>query len=259
MALAFVSSTVSANTAVATAVPVPYPASVAINNTLVLLVGTKPFSATITTPAGWTALGEITNGSVAGGVDTGSVKMAAFILPNALGTETGNLTVAITSGNASYGSMYRYTKAAGFGVQSGFASGTDGSAGTNWTVSYSSNPGITTGDHLVVGGIWPSDAANTISANALAATSATITAISPAAGDQNPRVSVGNQCGGNTAHTACTAGTASANGTWSSTHTLATNNGGSAVLVRLREVQAVQSARSPYIVHAQAIRRSTYY
>jgi len=88
---------------------------------------------------------------------------------------------------------------------------------------------------LVLGGVWPTDAADTISASALAATSATFSGI-VAAGDQNPRVTTGNDLGGNTNHCNCSAGTASANATWTSTHTLATNNAGSAILVRLREV-----------------------
>lgn len=258
MALAFVSSTLSAATAVATALPVPYNASIAAGNVLVLLIGVKPFDSTITTPAGWTALGEITNGSTAQGVDTGSVKMAAFLLPSAAGTETGNLTVTITTANSAYGAMYRYTKAAGTAVASGFSSGTDIAAGTGWSVTFSSNPGIVANDHLVLGGVWSTDAADTVSASAFAATSATFTGI-VAAGDQNPRVTTGNDLGGNTNHLSCATGAASAAGTWSATHTLATNNAGSGVLVRLREIIQTPAARSPYIVHAQAIRRSTYY
>jgi len=128
-------------------------------------------------------------------------------------------------------------------------------AGTSWSVSYSSNPGITSGDHLVLGGVWSTDAADTVSASAFAATGATIAGI-VAAGDQNPRVTTGSDLGGNTNHCNCSAGTASANGTWTSTHTLATNNSGSAVLVRIREVTP-PAARSPYVIGANANRRAS--
>ena len=253
MAISFVSSTVSANTASATALPVPYPASITIGNPLVLVVGVKPFNAVITTPDGWIPLGQITNGSTAQGVDTGSVLMAAFAR-EAVGGETGNLTVAITSGNSAYGAMYRYTKAGNQSAQFALATGTDTTVGTAWSVAYSSNPGITSGDHLVLGGVYPTDAANTVSASAFAATSATIAGII-ATGDQNPRVTTGNQLGGNTNHCNCSAGTASANGTWTATHTLATNNAGSAVLVRIREIP-LPSAKSPYTIGRLANRRS---
>jgi hypothetical protein len=253
VALAFVSSTISSATAVATAVPVPYPASITIGNPLVLLVGTKPFNSTITTPDGWQFLGQVTNGSTAQGVDTGSVLMAAYGR-EAVGGETGNLTVAITTANSSYGSIYRFTKAANQSAQFALATGTDTTAGTTWSVAYGSNPGIISGDHLVLGGVWSTDAADTVSASAFAATGATIAGI-VAAGDQNPRITTGNDLGGNTNHCNCTAGTASANGTWTATHTLATNNAGSAVLVRIREVPK-PSARSPMVVQAGAGRRS---
>lgn len=233
MALTFQSSTVSANNATATAVPVAYPTSTDSGDLLVLLVGTKPFNAVIQTPSFWTPLGSVTNGSTGQGADTGSVLMAAYVV-EAYATLTGNLTVNITSANSSYASMYRVTKASGQYYSTGFASGTDTAAGTGWSVTFGSNPGITSGDIVIVGGVWSTDVSNTISASAVAATSATFTGV-VAAGDQNPRVTTNNQLGGNTNHAACSAGTASANPTWTATHTATTNNAGSAVMVRLRE------------------------
>ena len=256
MALAFVSSTISATLASATALPVPYPASIVNGNPLVLLVGTKQYDSVIATPAGWIALGEVTNGTTATGTDTGSVKMAAFAR-EAVGGETGNLTVTISGAavSSSYGSIYRYTKAANQSAVFALATGTDAAAGTSWSVTYGSDPGITSGDHLVLGGVWSTDAADTISASALAATSATIAGI-VAAGDQNPRITTGNDLGGNTNHCNCTAGTAAAAPVWTATHTLATNNAGSAVIVRIREVPK-PSARSGLIVQSRANRRAS--
>lgn len=244
MALAYVSSTVSVAAASATACPCAYPASIAAGDVLVCVVGVKPFSAFVNIPPGWNPLGEVTNGSVAQGADVGSVKIAAFA-KEANGTESGSLTVSITNGNSSYVALYRFTKAAGQAVNFNAAFGTDTTVGTAWSAAFTSNPGITSGDHLVLGGVWPTDAASTVSASALAATGATFTGI-VAAGDQNPRITTGNDLGGNTNHCNCSAGTASANATWTHTQTLATNNAGAAVIVRLREI-APNAAGLPYV------------
>lgn len=233
MALAYVSSTISSATAVATAVPVAYPASIAIGDLLVLLVGTKPFNAVISPPSFWRPLGEITNGTNITTADTGSVKMAAFVL-EAGAALSGSLTVDIATANSSWASIVRVTKAANTYYDAALATGTDTTAGTTWSVAFGSNPGITSGDLLILGGVWSTDAANTVSASAFSATSATFSAL-VGAGDQNPLITTNNDLGGNTNHFSCTAGTASANGTWTATHTNATNNSGSAVLVRLRE------------------------
>jgi MSHA biogenesis protein MshQ len=236
MALAFASSTVSANTASGTDCPVAYPGSIASGDIGVLLVGTKPFSATITTPPGWTSLGSVTNGTVAVGLDTGSVQMAAFWRAFN-GGETGNLTVNVPAGDTTYCAMYRVTAGAGTWCNAASATGTDTVANTAWNVAYGSNPGITSGDLIILGGVWSTDLARTVSASALAATGATFTGI-VAAGDQNPRVTTNNNLGGNTNHCACSAGTASTVATWTATHSVGTNGSGSAVLVRLREISA---------------------
>jgi hypothetical protein len=235
MTLAYVSSTLSsASSTTPTALPVTYPASIAWRDVLVLLVGVKAYSITITTPAGWTKLGEVTNGTTAQGLDTGSVKMAAYYKVAAGNESGGSLTVAMPSANSAYACIYRITKAADRDVVAAFASGTDTTANTSWSVAYSSNPGITAGDLIIVGGVWSTDLARTVSASAIAATSATFSGI-VAAGDQNPRVTTNNDLGGNTNHALCATGTASANPSWTATHTVGTNGAGSAVLVRLRE------------------------
>lgn len=234
MALAFVSSTVSANApGSGTIVPCAYPASIAAGDVLVVLLGAKPFNTLITPFGGWQFLGSATNGSTAQGADTGSVLIAAFG-KEANGTETGNLTATFSGGNSGWLSIYRFTKSAGTVVNFAAATGTDTTVNTSWSVAYGTNPGITSGDHLVLGGVWPTDLALSVSASALAATSATFTGI-VAAGDNNPRVTQGNQIGGNTNHCSCSAGTASANPTWTATHSIASNNSGTGIIVRLRE------------------------
>jgi hypothetical protein len=252
MAIAFLSSTVSTNTAVATAVPVAYPANIAAADGLVLIVGVKPYTATIVTPTNWTALGGVTNGTTAQGLDTGSMKAAAFFL-SPTGALSGSLTVSITSGNSSWASMFRYTKSPAGTWQTGFASGTDTTANTTWLVAYSSNPGIQSGDHMVLGGVTSTDALCTWSAFSLAATGATVAAPTQW---HNPRVTTGNNAGGNVSISSCTAGIASANPTWTATLSSGINQSGAAVLVRLREVLPAANVPGPYIVAGEAVRRA---
>lgn len=234
MALAFQSVTTSADLASATACPCAYPASTAAGNILVCFVATKPFNAVINTPGpDWQPLGQIANGTTAASTaDVGSMLIAAFV-KEANGTETGNLTVNITSGNSSSVAIYRYTKAAGQAFTAAGAFGTDAAAGASWSIAYTSNPGITSGDALIVADAWPTDALRILSAQSLTATGATISAPTNDAGWQQ---TTGFDMGGALHHTACTAGTASANPNWATTHSVGTNNAGSSALVRLREI-----------------------
>lgn len=252
MTINFVSSTVSTATEVATACVAAYPASIVAGDGLVVMVGTKPFGATITTPAGYTALGTITNGSTVVGLDTGSVKCAGFF-KQAVGTESGtSLTVSIATADSSWAVICRYTKDPTRIWQVATATGTDTTASTSWSVPFSSNPGIANGDYIVLGGVTSTDLAVTWSTFALAATGATIATPTPR---QNPRITTGNDLGGNVASTNCTAGTASAVPTWTSILSVATNQAGSAVLVRLREAIPALAVPIPYLVRQAPLRR----
>lgn len=257
MTITFISSTVSTATAVATACPVNYPVTIAAGDGLVMIVGTKPFGATITTPAGWTAQGTTTNGTTAVGIDTGSVKVAAFT-KTADGTEAGAgfITVSVATADSTWVVICRYTKSAANSWSFASATGTDAAVGTAWSVAFSSNPGITVGDNLVLGGVQPTDAANTWSAHTLTAASATVGAPT---GRQNPRVTTGNDSGGHVATAVCSAGTATGVPTWAATQTLATNNAGSAALVRLREVAPAGNVPAPYVAGQEALSRSYYW
>lgn len=81
--------------------PAPvFPATVTLNQKAVLCVNMKPFSATMTTPAGWTLIGSSTNGSVASGANVGSTKGYAFE-KICDGTEDGTtVTLAVTSADS---------------------------------------------------------------------------------------------------------------------------------------------------------------
>jgi hypothetical protein len=67
----------------------------------------------------------------------------------AIGTESGNLSVSIPSGNSAIGAMARYTK--GGGVWSyAAANGADNTQGTGWSITGNSDPGMAGGDMVVV-------------------------------------------------------------------------------------------------------------
>lgn len=238
MALAVASSTVSAATASATATQVAYPASITSNDVLVLVVATKPYTATINTPSGWTLLTTRTNGTTAAGTDTGSMKVALFV-KKADGTETGNLTISITSGNSSWAVMYRVTKASGQDVAFASTTGVDNTANTTWLVNFDDQVSVEPGDLIIVGGGWPTDAATTVSASSISLTGATFTGV-VAAGDRNPRITTGLDSGGNTNHASVNTGTVTQFPSWQATLTAGTNRVGAAVLARLREFPPVE-------------------
>lgn len=120
-----------------TSVAVPYPASIAAGDLLILASSVKfPAAATTQTPAGWVKLGESNGGSGADGADTGSV-FASVFAKIADGTETGNLTYSVTSGNSSLARMFRYTTSYNLSLEK--LTGSDGTAGTNFAVSFASN------------------------------------------------------------------------------------------------------------------------
>ncbi len=88
------------------------PAGVAAGDMMILFIGCKPYTATIATPAGWTALSAAsgTNGTTASGVDIGSVQWATFYRIFVAGDAAP--TLSVTSGNPSLAVIRAYTKTA---------------------------------------------------------------------------------------------------------------------------------------------------
>lgn len=244
--LDYASSTISAAAASATATPVAYPANIAADDLLVLFVGTKPYSATIGTPAGWTPQGTTTNGTTAAGTDTGSTKIAAFTKV-ADGTETGNLTVSVTNGDSTWASISRIVKDPAKNWDIANTTGTMAAA-TNFTSTLAANPGITVDDLIVVAAANSTDLACTWSAQTLTANGANFSAPLDPAGIQNPRITTGNDSGGNIQWFRCWAGTATTAPVWAGTHSVSTNQAASTALIRIRQqspaTQAVDLADS---------------
>lgn len=220
---------------------VPHPATVNAGDLLVLAVGNKYPPNGPATPAGWTL---VTNGQVSGGLgpegaNTGTVYATVFVKV-ADGTEDGtNLTVTLTSANSSMGRMFRYTNAAGSGWEYAATNGSDNVTGVTWSVTGAADPGITSGDMLVVvSAINSNRFTSGWESESVSATGATFTTHT----EQHDSTSV---AGDNMAlvvsdHTV-TAGTASAAPVFTMTRTgttTATTNAptGASVILRIREV-----------------------
>jgi len=122
-----------------TSLSVALPASgIVAGDYLVILVGTKPTTATINTPSGWTKLGELASSKgVSADHDVGDTKIAA-LGKVADGSESGtSVTVSITSGNTSWGcSTGRWSNGTG-AWDIDVATGQDTTAGTAWSATMS--------------------------------------------------------------------------------------------------------------------------
>lgn len=233
------SSTVSTATATATACPVTLPATINAGDLIILQVATKPYTATITTPAGYTAIGNstTTSGTTASGTDTGSMLVAVYAKV-AAGTEGGTtVTVTITSGNSSWVCASRWTKTTSTNSWSLLgATALDNTSGTTWSNTFAGTTlGIKSGDELLAMAAIPTDVAITwASAPSLTATGATISAGTEL---QTLAVSTGNDSGGHVSRWSCTAGAQTGSAVYTETISGTTTNAvGAGVLVRIREV-----------------------
>lgn len=133
-----------------TSLTVSYPTGIAAGDLLILTVGNKYPTNGPTTPTGWT-LFQASGGLGTAGNDSGQVYSTVFV-KEAVGTESGNLTVTLTSANTSMARMFRYTKAAGTVWSYAATTGSDNIAGPGrtWNVTGAANPGITAGDVVIV-------------------------------------------------------------------------------------------------------------
>ena len=207
------------------------PAGAVTGDMMLCFYGTKPYSDAPTINQSWNNYGSATDGTVAAGVDVGSMQIRVFWKQHT-GSET-NPTVTNATNNVSGCVIIVFQNATNSWEIAG-AGGGDNTAGSGFSVTASSNPGITAGDMLVAYAALRSDAA-TQSAIGVTATSATIAAFT-----ESPAADLVTTAGGDMAmsggYAACTAGTATAAPVYAST--LAAAHTGSAYIMRLREAAA---------------------
>lgn len=153
-----------------TSLSIPYPTYIQSGDALVCSIVNKYPANGPTTPAGWTLAAQATGGSGASGVDAGSVYTTVFTRI-ADGTESGNLTVTVTSANVSTGVITRYCHP---GHTLGFAASTGASntPSTSWSATMAADPNIAAGSIVVAVSGINSDA-RSFSAQAVAATGCT--------------------------------------------------------------------------------------
>ncbi|HLM83758.1 MAG TPA: hypothetical protein VK254_00910 [Candidatus Bathyarchaeia archaeon] len=193
--------------------------------------GTKPYNDSPTINQGWISLGSATDGTVAAGVDVGSMQTRVFYKIADSDTET-DPTITNTTNNVSGAVIVVFAKASTEGwVTPVGAGGGDATAGTGFSVTAASNPGITANDMLVGFGAIRSDA-GTQSNISITASGATMGAFT-----KYPAVDLATTSGGDMAMSggfvAVSSGTASAAPVYAST--LAASHTGSAYIVRLRK------------------------
>lgn len=106
MAIAFINSGAAAIGT--TSLSIPHPTSVVAGRLLVICIGYKTFGALVVTPSGWQS-SIVSFGTKGTGIDGGD-GVVTFLWKIAVGGETGNLTVTVTSGNSCVGRMFQYSK-----------------------------------------------------------------------------------------------------------------------------------------------------
>lgn len=190
------------------------------------------------TPAGWTLLGQYSGGAGSSGVDSGNVYITVFARVADGVTDTAP-TITVASGNSIESRISRYTAAAGMAWSIAVAGGSSNTPGTAWAVTGDVDPGITSGDMVVIFSAVNGDVATAFATPTVVATGATM-----AAGSNRYTVTTGNgdDTGLESADAACTAGTSTAVPVFTATANSTSGNtpAGASIFVRLREVPGGQ-------------------
>jgi hypothetical protein len=223
-------STITYTAASATSVTPTMPSGYTTGNLLVIVIGTKPDTSTPSTPSGWSLAGTSAGGTGSQGASTGPVRCTVFYKVATSASETAP-AITITSNNVSFAQSFYLTGTVGAFVLA-TAAGSDTTTGTGWSVTCSTNPGLTTNDFIFSIAVIGDDAA-TWSAEAATATGATISSLTEI---NEYTTGNGNDIGGFIARGTVTAGTSSANPVLTATAGgTTTGTQGVGMIVRIRE------------------------
>ena len=226
---------------------VAYPAGIAAGDLLVLAIANRPNSSTPSTPSGWTAPSNytVTGGAGVEGAGTGVVRITVFV-KEATGTESGSLTLSIASGASCGAAIWRVSRGSGKSWLVALASGSDNSAGTGWSTTFGSDPGVASGDLVFVASAASEDTAS-FASQALSQTGVTYGAMTERT---DTAISTGNDLRLVVTEHPISSGTSSAAATYTMTAsgTGSTNTAGASVMIRLRQTDAaIQLAGSSNI------------
>ncbi len=241
------------STASTTTAAIPYPVSGVTAGDIPLVVVISKASTgtgeppTIADPSGFTKLFEAWGGTGTAGAGTGPVKITVWKkTTDADGTENGTSVSVVNPASAMvYGNIHGVRRATGGStVLTANASGQDSSAGTAWSVTCGSDPGITLDDlcFWLAGGTVNTSATFTV--EAITATGATF-------GMMTEREDAGSNTGNGgrrvVATMACTAGPSSAAPVLTGTSASSSQSGVGAIL-RIREQVTAAAAKPPVVV-----------
>lgn len=213
-----------------------WPAGLAAGDYVLLSVAQKRADRSVTTPSGFTLLGTATGGAgTEGTADEGTVKHWLYGY-EAVGGESGTITVNSTGGTAScmFARTHAFRKTGGTTWDvSAVATGSDNAAGTAFSVTFGTDPGITTDDLVTVSWSINSDA-YTVSTHTFTEGSLTVGTVSSRG---NAAVTAGASLRSGLVTAPITAGTAGGAATYGHTSSGSATNApaGCAILVRLRE------------------------
>ena len=182
-----------------------YPASIAADDTLVLIVGQKPSSAnggTCTTPSGWTLQAQrtgATDGDTGGytttlGADTGNTNIYVYTKDSVTGSESGTLSVTVGTNGVCWGAIVLIPKT-DTGTWSITAdTGKDTAAG-NVSIASSAGMDVAAGDMMIGAMVIPTDVTtpSQFSAEAMSQTGSTFGTMGELA---EPDSTTGNDIGG---------------------------------------------------------------
>lgn len=204
--------------------------------------GTKPYSDAPTIDQGWTSLGSATDGTVAAGIDVGSMQVRVFYKIALSDTET-NPVITNSTNDVSASLIIVFQKGASdtWATLVG-AGGGDATAGTDFSVTASSDVGHTTGDMVAGGAAFRSDSAAPTTARSI-----TIAGVTMGTYTQSPAADLSTISGGDmgmsVGYVPVNSGTSTAAPVFAIT--LADAHTGSAYIVRLRVVSNVVVTPTP--------------
>lgn len=225
------------------------PASLATGDGVLIMVVTKPDTATVNTPANWTLVADVAGGGGTTGNQVGPTRQTWFFREKDASWST-MPAISVTSGNSTAAVASRWTKTSGNVWDIAAATGVYGTSATTTSASATlgSNPGLQAGDAVACGFSNMNDAVT------WSAESATATGVS-AWGSFTERsdvveTSTGNDVGGVIYTGSVTTGTSTAAPVM--TGTLSTAGRGTAVMVRLREIVDGTGSETPSVSAADA-------
>jgi len=224
-----------------TSLSVPYPASIAAGDLLVLTIANQYPNWGPDTPAGWSAPAnnQGSGGKGSDGADSGNVYATIFVKEAVGGDDAGgNLIVPIPGGTKAVANMFRYTRGSGKAWDYAATNGSDNdNSDTTWSVTGASDPGITSGDMVIVASAINSDeTASALSSEALSSAGVTY-------GAMNERKDIAAVAGCRlvVSDHLVTGGTSSAAPVYTATTGTPSGNYpcGASVILRIRQVDAV--------------------